>query len=375
MLRKCKCQKIFWALLALLISTLLIGCGGSRPDPEEVITKAQVAIKEVQTYRSEMVYISTENGQTTRSSAQMEFVSPDRMHVIPVNGNGTGESIRIGNTEYRWESDSQNWQVHQWPESSNFTNPAVRWVEGLDSLVGLVEMADEKIDGVDCLHYKGIIDMKARSEEERAKLDPSQPGYEERMRALELYDRCQFQCEFWVGKEDFLLRQLKQHQEVVFIKYAGEDTEREERHSTTATYRFFDFNKPIQIEPPPAELIEGIRLIASMGSTGGGDDLKHYQVNYKITISNKGIETARDIRVFVDSLATSQGLRTMEAEPDHRPVNLGPDESETFLVSWEYDFTRSSKEEFLKLIRQNVLRATWIDENGQQHEKVLRKGG
>jgi len=168
-------MKIFSALLAFLLLTLLIGCGSSRTDPEDVIANAKDAINEIQTYRSEMVYISTENGQTTRSSAQMEFVSPDRMHVIPVNGNGSGESIRIGNTEYRWDPDSKKWQVRQWPESFSFRNPAVRWVEGLDSLVGLVEMADEEIDGVDCFHYKGSIDLKARGEEERAKLDPSQP--------------------------------------------------------------------------------------------------------------------------------------------------------------------------------------------------------
>jgi hypothetical protein len=256
MMKKHKCQKIFSALLALLLVTLLIGCGSSRPAPEEVIAKAQSAMEEVETYRSEMVSIYTENEETNRSSAQMEFVSPNRMHVIQVNGNGTEESILIGNTEYRLYADSNKWRVRQWPESMSFGNSATSWVEGLGSLVGLVELGDEEIDGVDCFHYKGSVDMKARREEEKAKLDPSQPDYEERMRALEVYGQWQLHSEFWVGKADFLLRQLKQHQEGVFIRDAGEDTEKEEHLSTTATFRFFDFNQPIKIEPPPAELIE-----------------------------------------------------------------------------------------------------------------------
>ena len=255
-MRKHKCQKIFSALLPVLLLTLLIGCGSSRPASEEVIAKAQSAMEEVETYRSEMVSIYTENGETNRSSAQMEFVSPNRMHVITLNGNGTEESILIGNTQYLLDAAGNNWRVRQWPESMSFGNLATSWVEGLGSLVGLVELEDEEIDGVDCFHYKGSVDMKARGEEERAKLDPSQPYYEERMGALEIYDQWQLHSEFRVGKEDFLLRQLKQHQEVVFVKDAGEDTEREEHYSITATFRFFDFNQPIQIEPPPAELIE-----------------------------------------------------------------------------------------------------------------------
>lgn len=81
------------------------------------------------------------------------------------------------------------------------------------------------------------------------------------------------------------------------------------------------------------------------------------------------------MRIIRDSLATNQGLQTIEAEPAQTPVNLGPNEHETYLISWEYDLTKTSKEELVELLEENVFRATWIDENGQQHEKVLRKGG
>ena len=315
MMREHKCQKIFLALLAFLLLTLLIGCTVSGPTPEEVISKAQAAIEEVQTYRLEMMGIHTENGETTQSNARIEFVSPDRLHTTTVNNDGTAETIRIGQIEYRFETFDNNWHVRQWPESFPFTNFAAGMVEMLGSLVGLVEMTDEEVDGVDCFHYKGSIDMKAKGEEEKAKLDPSQPDYEERMMALEAYDRWQLQSEFWVGKGDYLLRQLKQHQEGVFIKDAGEDTEREERQSITFTFRFYDFNTPITIEAPLAELVEGVLLTARMRETGsGGGDPEHQQMQYEITVSNGGTETANNLRLFVDTPITDDGLQTYEAE-------------------------------------------------------------
>lgn len=256
MMRKHKRQKIFSALLVVLLITLLIGFGISRSDVEDIIAKAGLAIEEVETYRSEMVVTHTENGETTRSSGQFEFVSPDRLRTIAVNDDRTTESIRIGQTQYDREVGSDDWEVRQWPESFPFRNLTVGIIELLDSLGSLVEMPDEEINGVDCFHYKGSIDMDAKVDEQIAQLDPSQPFYEEQIRIREQQRRWQLTYEFWVGKEDYLLRQLKQHQEGIFIKDAGEDTEREEHHSTTVTWRLFDFNQPIQIEPPVAESIE-----------------------------------------------------------------------------------------------------------------------
>lgn len=61
----------------------------------------------------------------------------------------------------------------------------------------------------------------------------------------------------------------------------------------------------------------------------------------------------------------------MEAEPPEKPVNLGPGESRSYTISWEYNLAKSSKEELIRLTRQNVLRATWEDESGRQYEQIL----
>jgi hypothetical protein len=254
-LRKHKRQKISLALLSILLIILLVGCGNSRPEPEDVIASARDASGEISACRIEMTVIYTENGETTQSSALMECVFPDRVRTV-TTGEESQETIRIGQTEYRRDAGGDSWQVRQWPESVSFPDLSAVWVEGLSSLVGLVELADEEIDGVDCYHYRGNVDMKAKGEEEIAKLDPTQPGYEERLRALEVYDHWQLQSEFWIGKTDYLLRQLEQHQEMHLTEDPGEDTEKEEHYITTATYRFFDFDQPIQIELPVTESVE-----------------------------------------------------------------------------------------------------------------------
>ncbi|MFC2070264.1 hypothetical protein ACFLTB_03775 [Chloroflexota bacterium] len=193
-----------------------------------------------------------------------------------------------------------------------------------------------------------------------------------------MYENMQEEYEFWIGEEDFLIRRLTMHMETSYLRNEGKEDEKEEYYNYLSTVRFYDFNKPIIIEAPSIDLVEGVNLVANMRSTGdSGDDLEHYRVNYIISVSNQGLETARDVRVFIESPATNNGLRKMEAKPFQnyqKLVDLGLGEGETYLVWWEYNLADSSKEKFIELIRQNVLHATWIGEDGQQHEDLLLEG-
>ena len=354
---------------ALLIS--LAGCGNSGPEPEAVISRAIEASKEVETYRAEMTVIQTENGEATRSNALIEFVSPDRLHSIQVNEDETLESIIIGQKYYNFTTFDNKWQVRQWPGEVSSINLGAVMVGILDSLEGLKKIKDEDIDGSECFHYRGSVDMKAKAEEEKAILDPADPYYEERLQILDMYDKWQHDVEFWVDKETYLVRQLKQYQETVFVRDAGEDEEREEHQTITVTQRFYDFNAPITIEPPAAELVEGVNLIANSMSSIGGKDIQHQQIKYEITISNRGNETARDVRVFIDTPATNQGYQSMEAEPAQSPVSLASGEYATYSIVWEYDLSKSSKEELTGLMENNILRTVWVEGNGRQQEEIL----
>ena len=369
-MRKQKYQRILLMVLAYLLLILPIGCIRSHPDFEDVITQSETASNQLNSYSVEMTVIFTENGQENHSRIHMEFVSPDSLHTVTEGDTGVSESIIIGRTEYLLNEGSDGWQIRQWPETYPLHNVIVATVESLGSLIELVDMADEEIDGVECYHYKGNVDWEAKIEEQKAGLDPSQPDYEEQLEAIEQLGRWESYSEFWIGKNDYFVRQLKQHQEGIFIRDAGEETEKEEHYSTTATYRFYDFNKSINIESPIDELVEGINLTFYSTNTIGGNDIQHQQIEYEIRISNRGTEIAKDVRVFIDSPATNQGWQTMETKSLKEQVNLGPNEYETYLISWEYDLSKSSKEELADLMEENVIRTTWIDENGQQQEVV-----
>ena len=54
------------------------------------------------------------------------------------------------------------------------------WSQAFVSLVGITELPEQKIDGVDCYHYKGEFDMKARADEaisQMPELGPGDPNY------------------------------------------------------------------------------------------------------------------------------------------------------------------------------------------------------
>lgn len=248
--------KIYMLLVFLLVAPLA-GCGGPRPSPEEVIAGATDAANELQTYRFEMTGTTTQDGETNYFNMQGEFVSPDRLHVVMTSDGDTQESIIIGQQAYRRAPDSDRWEVDESSAAIALATGTTRWlastVEILDSLIGVVELRDEKIGGVSCFHYRGSVDMESRVQEQIANLDPTLPDYEEMGRYIE--QQCQWEqdFEFWISKEDYLLRQVDMQYEMVYTEDVGEDTEWEERYTANYTLRFFDFNQPITIEPPVTE--------------------------------------------------------------------------------------------------------------------------
>jgi hypothetical protein len=368
-------------IIALLVLLLLpfSGCGDARPDFEEVIAGAIEATDEVQTYRMEVESNRIEKGEAEQSSTWIEFVAPDRIHGIsqqlPENGSGE-EQIQIGTMLYTRAINSNDWHARDW-EDERFAarNIATDMLYSFGELVDNKELTDEKIDGVDCFHYTGSMNMKGQQEEQLASLDQSDPYYEQRKLMYESVEYVRDDVEFWIGKDDYLLRQYIMYMEIGEVRDKGEDTEEVEYSSVITTCKFSNFNELVEIEPPVIEPFEGVYLIARMREVdSGGSDPEHQLMDYEITVSNEGTETANNLRLFVDTQITNEGARTYEAEADIMPVNLGPDETATYHVSWEYNLIELTKEKFLEYIRQNTLRATWTDIEEVQHEEVLITG-
>ncbi len=370
--------KLYIVLLVLLLLPFS-SCGEGRPDFEEVIAGAIKATDEIQTYRMEIESNRIEKGEPEQTSGWIEFVAPDRIHSIsqqlPEYGWGE-ESIQIGTTIYARDINSNDWHTRDW-EDERFAvrNIASGMLHSFVELVDVKELRDEKIDGVDCYHYTGNMDMKGRQEEQLAATDKSDPDYEQQRLMYESIEYVRDDVEFWIGKDDYLLRQYITYIEIGEVRDKGEDTEEAEHYSAITTCKFSNFNEPIEIKPPLMEPFEGIHLIARMREVdSGSSDPEHQMMDYEITVSNEGTETANNLRLFIDTKITNEGVRTYEAEANVMPVNLGPDETKTFYVSWEYNLITLTKEKFLEYIRQNTLRATWTDTEEVQHEEVLITG-
>lgn len=225
-------------LLSALIIALMIlplvpfsGCGDARPDFEEVIANAIKATDEIQTYRIEIESNRIERGEAEGTSGWIEFVAPDRIHsisrLLPENGSGE-ESIQIGTTIYARDINNDDWHVRDWnDERFAVCNIATGMLHSFAELAGIKELEDEKIDGVDCFHYIG--GMKGQQEEQLAS-----------------FEYARNDVEFWIGKDDHLLRQYKTYMEIA----EDEDTKEVEYYSNITTCRLSNFNEPLVIEPP-----------------------------------------------------------------------------------------------------------------------------
>jgi hypothetical protein len=166
-------------ILGILPAVSISGCVGTRPGFEEVMANAIEAASEVEPFS---MYVSAQNW------------------VVP-------------------------WGVREW-ENLAPSNRAFSVMLGrLPDLEDIKELGDEKLNGVDCYHYIG-----------NNKVDES---VTEQFPSLE-YKRND--TEFWIGKNDFLLRQCKIYME---IAVNNEDTGEIFPYSAI-TFTFSEFNNPIE---------------------------------------------------------------------------------------------------------------------------------
>ena len=371
---------IITSVLVLLSSIVLLsGCGNARPGIEVVIAESIEATNQTRSYRVEMLSSSIEQAETRQTSLVMEFVAPDRLHLMThMSGKmeSSEEQIQIGTKMYTRENSTDDWHVRDWgDERMAARNLAVGVVLALNELVDVKELDDEEVDGIDCYHYTGSMNMEGQQEEELALLDESEPYYEQIKQSYESIEFTRDDMEVWISRDDFLLRQYTVYVETRMYKDKEEDTEEVESNGSTTTLRFYDYNEPIEISAPPTEPVEGVRLSASMKNMNpGSGDPEHQAMEYEITVVNMGSEPAHNLRIFLETEISDKGRQVFEAEPDAAPVTLGRVDETTYRVGWEFNLVELTKQRFLELIRRNTVRATWTNDDGVEHEEVLIQG-
>jgi hypothetical protein len=235
------------ACVVCLIMPLAACTSGS--DLRAITTTARSSTEQAQSWRVQGTASYSADGEVLETTWDGESAAPDRSRVKITTETGMWcEATRIGEQSYVRASDM--------PESGAAVGevacvmlPITEVLEPLNLLIDLEQLPDEEIDNVQCLHYRGRVDMDALVEKEKAEMGSQLPT-----ELLELMRSGSIQIELWVGKDDYLIRQMKRLDRMPEWE-AGTAEEGWIRQSTVI--RFYDFNEPISIEPPPPDASEG----------------------------------------------------------------------------------------------------------------------
>jgi len=242
---------IIAAIVFLLVP--VAGCS-ERLNLREVTTNAITATCEAQSYRASAVQTYTVDGKIEESTFESEFVAPDRSHQKTSSESKWYETIFIGDKSYIRGSDIPKWceSPCQYDDPSTGATgevqatsiPLEKELEALNWLVDLEQLPDEVIDGINCWHYHGKVDMDSYVDilQKTTKSEDRQiPEHLEEMR------HWMRNFELWVEKDSYLIRQLKSEERFTWV---NPDTGEENLFTGSTTKRFYDFNKPISVEPP-----------------------------------------------------------------------------------------------------------------------------
>ena len=253
------------SLAVLALAALLVFQPWSTPtDAQSIKDKAYRAAADISSYRMIISGAGTLDGQTSEGSFESEYVYPAGYHARVVNDSQTMEFIIIGKQTYVQSTHdlSPNVVAALTRSFSSMLNQEMS-LGIIDQLTGILKLSDERIEGIECFHYLGRMDAERQKAEFirsiresyiRMGLEP--PGEAELANSIADESSTDHQVEFWIGKRDYILRQVKQA-----IQATAGSEMRDLRSDFVQKY--FDFNQPITIEPPldsAGRLLPGWRL-------------------------------------------------------------------------------------------------------------------
>ena len=375
-------------IVIILVALLVLQPWGAFLEPRGIIAKAHATTMELQSYRVFSFTTYTYETKTVDITWEIEFAAPDCHHgKVTIDGEVI-EVIIIGDKQYTREPRGSKTVVAA--TKSSFPRKEDT-VELLDQLTDLEKLPDERIESVDCLHYRGKIDVERIAEEQKAKLDPKQLGYEQILKDLDRLRNMKTEVELWIGKDDYLIRQVKQYWEAPTLEPTSGSTEQEKWHTANIMWKYYDFNEPIVIEPPETasgELLPGWELAGSRPagtyfnaethSEIAGEDPAHQQISFSVTITNVEMEAASNVQVSLHNAATIRDEdeeNWINAEPSiPGPVNLEPGESETYSASWEYDASQIAKDKITELVKPTRVRIIYTTPDGNEAVRLYSEG-
>ena len=242
------------AIAAVVIIPLALQLTGSGPGVG--IASAYAATEALESFRMSGTTVTSFGGSTSEVAFDWEFVAPDRYRGAFTTPAGLEEFVIVGDEQFFRTPDSGGAGVtviEIGTDGYNVFNPVptrAGMLQILDSLADVESLADETVDGIATLHYRGTVDIDRIIDEQTALLDPDAPGYRETVQMLDFQRAVKIDVELWIDAGDSSLRQMKLDSESPrFV--SDQEGSRFEGSSTFSTFvKFTDLNAPISIERP-----------------------------------------------------------------------------------------------------------------------------
>jgi hypothetical protein len=380
----------FTAVVVLVLA--ILQPWGSPLEPESVMAKVYTAIEGLQSYRLTYYGTITSESETTSSLMEVTFAAPDRYHIRTTNNDETDEFIIIGDIRYVVKGSFTGVSITVLSDSFSSVLSKQATLDLLDELTDLQTLPEETIDGVRCLHYLGKLDIEKRIEEMRHNIqefnansdahtvtDKQMEEMFEQMRSIDVTH------EIWIGKGDYLIRQIKTEQR-------GPADENGQL-SVNMTMNYYDFNQPLTIEPPldaEGNLLPGWRLDTSPSEEislncrthfqVNGEDPAHQQIGAVVTVTNTAMEaTASNVRVELrnsELIKASGETPWINAVPESPgPVNLERGQSETFQASWEANLSQIAGDKLDALLERTVIKIIYSTPEAGEATRMYTAGG
>jgi hypothetical protein len=346
-----------------------------------VLAKAQDAIASLQSYRVSMVH----TGDTEEESydVEIELAAPDRYHYLCTGDEYNLEFILIGEERYYKDGYLSFYETQSQAGIFSSLISKEYTLMILDYLTNIQELPDETIDGTVCLHYKGTYDYEKQLRsllegDSRMGIPPiSEKELEERLEEWR-EEIGTTAIELWIGRDDYLIRQM------TYDNQRPNDDGGVE--SSVTNIRFYDFNKPLNIEAPvdsQGNLLSGwttaspesLRIDTDIQVDIDNYDPSDRKVNFSIVLTNIDTETLTDVDVNIVSVFPSPDEKIWfswnNGQYTRGPYILDHGESLEYGCMFGYDATSVSPEIISEAIENSYIEVSYLTPDGQKKSEIF----
>jgi predicted anti-sigma-YlaC factor YlaD len=375
----------FGGVAVALAVLLLAHPWDTGPDARAVMARAYSATMSVRSFVIEANSVGIQGDVKREVSYSISQATNGDSHTKTMSGGAVSETIKSGSDVFTSGSDIAV-TLGDVSYSLNFDTPSKdNTLTLLNSLIDVRRLPDEIVGGVPAYRFVGKVDTTKGYSQEPYGLDPNDPD-------TELKERLGFggahgwprilakEVEIWVGKEDFLPRQVLSQSDFMTVEPAGAPI------LIATTVRYHSFDEPIVVEKPlmpSGDLMPGWHRVSvpdvssfvfagNIGFSIDDIDSSHQRVRYDITLTNRTSELLSNVQVLVSTPATNAGVSVLKATSNSaEPVNIAPGRSHSFSVSWHYDSSDSGRQELSRLLPLTTASARYTTSTGGQEEQSL----